>query len=127
MLHLARAAMRSRDDYEWAMDQVCNTFTKKGDRICDRLVKTITPRAADKLYDKFIEREDGERLRTGEKLVVLCRKAWRVVRRLFPDEFPKERSEPMGRRHHEDPREKEKAGRDARRGLHLCAWVYRER
>jgi hypothetical protein len=53
-------------------------------------VKTIAPRAANKLYDKFIEREDGERLRTGEKLVVLCRKAWRVVRRLFPDEFPKD-------------------------------------
>jgi hypothetical protein len=110
--YLDKVAVRSRDDYEWAMDQVCNTLTKKGDRICDRLVKTITPRAADKLYDKFIEREDGERLRTGEKLVVLCRKAWRVVRRLFPDEFPKERSEPMGRRHHEDPREKEKAGHD---------------
>jgi len=41
--------MRSCDDYEWAMDQVCNTLTKKGDRIGDRLVKTITPRAADKL------------------------------------------------------------------------------
>jgi len=50
-----------------------------------RCAKTITPRAADKLYDKFIERDDGERPRTGEKLVVLCRKAWRVVRRLFPE------------------------------------------
>jgi hypothetical protein len=88
--YLDKVAVRSRDDYEWAMDQVCNTLTKKGDRVGDRLVKTITPRAADKLYDKFIERENGERLRTGEKLVVLCRKAWRVVRRLFPDEFPKD-------------------------------------
>src|SRR5438270_12868465 len=61
------------------------SVTKKGDRVGDRLVKAITPRAADKLYDKFIECEGGERLRTGEKLVVLCRKAWRVVRRLFPD------------------------------------------
>ena len=33
---------------------------------------------------------DGERLRSGEKLVGLCRKAWRVVRRLFPHEFPKD-------------------------------------
>jgi integrase len=86
--YLEKVALRSRDDYEWAMDQVCNTKTKKGDRIGDRLVKTITPRAADKLYDIFIRREDGERLRTGEKLVVLCRKAWRVVCRLFPNEFP---------------------------------------
>jgi hypothetical protein len=29
LLHLAHAAMRSRDDYEWAMDQICNTLTKK--------------------------------------------------------------------------------------------------
>jgi len=63
-----------------AMDQICNKLTKKGDRIGYRLVKTITARAADKLCDKFIEREDGERLPTDEKLVVLCRKAWRVVR-----------------------------------------------
>jgi len=73
-----------------AMDQICNKLTKKGDRIGYRLVKTITARAADKLCDKFIEREDGERLPTDEKLVVLCRKAWRVVRRLFPGEFPKD-------------------------------------
>lgn len=64
--YLDKVAVRSRDDYEWAMDQVCNTLTKKGDRVGDRLVKTITPRAADKLYDKFIERESGERLRTAK-------------------------------------------------------------
>ena len=67
-----------------------HTLTKKGDRVGDRLVSTITPRAADKLSDKFVERENGERLRIGAKLVVLCREAWRVVRRLFPDEFPKD-------------------------------------
>jgi integrase len=83
-----KVAIRSRDDYEWAMDEVCNALTRKGDRVGDRLVKSISPRAADKLYNKFIEGEKGERLRTGEKFVVLCRKAWRVVRRLFPDEFP---------------------------------------
>ena len=47
--YLDKVGVRSRDDYEWAMDQVGNTLTKKGDRIRDRLVKTITPRAADKL------------------------------------------------------------------------------
>jgi Meiotically up-regulated gene 113 len=85
-----KVAIRSRDDYEWAMDEVCNTLTRKGDRVGDRLVATISPRAADRLYNKFIEGEKGERLRTGEKLVVLCRKAWRVVHRLFPDVFAKD-------------------------------------
>jgi integrase len=88
--YLEKVAQRSRQDYEWAMREVCDIITKKGDRVGDRLVKTITPRAADKLYDKFIASPNGERLRTGEKMTVLCRKAWRVVHRLFPDEFPKD-------------------------------------
>jgi hypothetical protein len=88
--YLDKVAVRSRRDYEWAMARVCGTITKKGDRVGDRLVKSITPRAADKLYDKFIASPDGERLRTGEKMVGLCRKSWRVVRRLFPDQFPED-------------------------------------
>jgi hypothetical protein len=89
--YLEKVAARSRDDYERWMDEVCNTTTRKGDRVGDRLVKTISPRGADKLYDKFIIGRDGQqRLRTAEKMVVLCRKAWRVVRRLFPNEFPKD-------------------------------------
>jgi hypothetical protein len=95
--YLEKVAVRSRGDYEWAMDEIRNVKTKSGDCVGDRLVKTISPRAADKLYDKFIvmkpkngDSEEGkQRLRTGEKLVGLCRKAWRVVHRLFPDEFDK--------------------------------------
>jgi hypothetical protein len=85
-----KVAARSRGNYEWAMQEICDTLTKKGDRVGDRLVKTISPRAADKLYARFITGAKGKRLRTGEKMTVLCRKAWRVVRRLFPDEFPKD-------------------------------------
>jgi len=84
-----KVAKRSRQNYEWAMQAVCDIVTRKGDRVGDRLVKTITPRAADKLYDIFIIGTKGQkRLRTGEKLTVLCRKAWKVVHRLYPDEFP---------------------------------------
>ena len=86
--YLEKVAVRSRQNYEWAMREVCDTLTKKGDRVGDRLVKTISPRAADKLYDIFISGTAGERLRTGEKMTMLCRKAWRVVHRLYPDEFP---------------------------------------
>jgi hypothetical protein len=91
--YLEKVAARSRRDYEWAMDEIANIKTMSGDRVGDRLVKTISPRAADKLYEKFIAPTDGmdkQRLRTGEKLVGLCRKAWRVVHRLFPCEFNKE-------------------------------------
>jgi hypothetical protein len=46
-----------------------------------------TPRGADKLYDIFIQGKKGLRLRQGEKAVGLCRKAWRVVHRLYLEEF----------------------------------------
>jgi hypothetical protein len=88
--YLEKVAPRSRKDYEWAMREICDTRTKKGDRVGDRLVKSVTPRGADKLYDMFVAGPKGKRLRTGEKMLLLCRKAWRVVRRLYPDEFPKD-------------------------------------
>lgn len=87
--YLEKVAVRSRPDYERTMLLVADTLTKKGDRIGDRSVRAITPRAADKLYDKIIQRKKGLRLRQGEKAVALCCKAWDVVRRLYPDEFDK--------------------------------------
>jgi integrase len=64
---------------------VADIETKRGDRIGGRPIRSITPRGADKLYEKIVE--GGKRLRQGEKAVALCRKAWKVVRRLYPDQF----------------------------------------
>ena len=63
------------------MREICDIKTKKGDRVGNRLVRTITPLGADKLYDKFIAGAKGERLRTGEKMTILCRKpgAWYIA------------------------------------------------
>jgi hypothetical protein len=91
--YLEKVAPRSRSDYEWAISQICGVRTNSGDRIGDRQIKSITPRAADRLYRKFIIAQGGKlkagklRLRTGEKLIGLCRKAWDVIHRLYPDEF----------------------------------------
>jgi hypothetical protein len=92
--YLEKVAIRSRKDYEWAMREVGNTLNKRGVRIGDLPIKSITPRAADKLYDLFTIGEAGERLRTAEKMVTLCRKAWRVVHRLYPTEFANDISNP---------------------------------
>ena len=93
--YLKKVAPRSRQNYEWAMDAVRNIVTKTGDRVGDRMVKTISPRAADKLIEYFnIGTKGQKRLRTGHKLTMLCRKAWKVVRRLFPDEFDKNEPNP---------------------------------
>ena len=85
--YLEKVAPRSRRNYEWNMREVCDMLTIKGARVGSLSVKSISPRAADKLYDRFTMGAKGERLRTAEKLTVLCRKAWRVVHRLFPEEF----------------------------------------
>ena len=82
-----RVALRSRPDYERTMLLIADMVTKRGDRIGDRNIKSITPISADKLYDLVIQGPHGERLRQGEKAVALCRHAWRVVHRLYPDLF----------------------------------------
>jgi len=87
--YLERVSGRSRPDYERTMLLLCDLRTKKGDRVGDRGIKAITPVSADKLYELVINGPRGERLRQGEKLVVLCRRSWTVVRRLYPDAFDK--------------------------------------
>jgi hypothetical protein len=85
-----KVKLRSRKDYEWAMREICDTLTKKGDRIGSRPIKSVTPLGADKIYDRLTIGSKGQRLRTAEKIVLLCRKAWRVVHRLYPREFNKD-------------------------------------
>jgi hypothetical protein len=78
-----RVSARTRPDYDRTMALLTDFVTKKGDRIGDRKIKAITPVSADKLYALIA---DG-RPRQGEKLVMLCRRVWRVVHRLYPDQF----------------------------------------
>ncbi|OKO70336.1 hypothetical protein AC628_31050 [Bradyrhizobium sp. NAS96.2] len=88
--YLEKVKPRSRRNYEWNMREICDTPTKRGDRVGSRPIKSVTPLSADKLYDTFVRGGKGNRLRTAEKLIVLCRKAWRVVHRLHPAEFPQD-------------------------------------
>jgi integrase len=88
--YLEKVALRSRPDYERTMLLVADIITKKGDRIGQRKIKSVTPLSADRIYEIIIAGPRGERLRQGEKAVALCRRAWRVVHRLFPGEFDRE-------------------------------------
>jgi len=85
-----KVAARSRKNYEWAMAEICGVLTKSGHRIGSRPIKSITPRGADKIYDRLTLGSKGQRLRTAEKIVMLARKAWRVVHRLYPHEFDRD-------------------------------------
>jgi hypothetical protein len=82
-----RVSARTRPDYERLMQLVINLPTKRGDLVGQRLIKSITPLAADKIYEKVCAGPNGPRPRQGEKVVALCRAAWRVVHRLHPSCF----------------------------------------
>jgi hypothetical protein len=84
-----RVSDRTRPDYERIMQLVNSVVTKRGDKIGDRSIRSITPRAADKIYAIVINGPRGERLRQGEKVISICRHAWRVVHRLYPELFDK--------------------------------------
>jgi integrase len=86
----SKVSKRSRPDYERNMLLLAEARTKKGDRIGNRSVKAISPASADKLYTLVASGPNGQRLRQAEKMVVLCRRAWDVVRRLYPTAFNKD-------------------------------------
>lgn len=85
--YLEKVAPRSRPDYDRTMLLIADIVTKKGDRIGDRRIRAITPMSADKIYDIICHGPRGPRPRQGEKAVALCRRAWRVVHRLYPNQF----------------------------------------
>jgi hypothetical protein len=92
--YLEKVSPRSRPDYERIMQMICDTVGKSGRRIGERQIGEVTPRAADKIYEKIINGPDGLRLRQGEKVVGLCRKVWRIMRRLHPELFDKKHPNP---------------------------------
>jgi hypothetical protein len=81
-----KVSARSALDYRKVLNFVGELPTKDPARptVNDLLVRSIDPAAVDKLYNMFI---DGDKFRRGEKAVIICRRAWKVVRRLFPAEF----------------------------------------
>jgi len=87
---LEKVSKRSRPDYERTMLLVTHMITKKGDRLGDRQIRAITPRSADKIYERVLQGPNGLRPRQGEKVVGLCARAWKVVHRLHPDLFSRD-------------------------------------
>jgi hypothetical protein len=85
-----KVSVRSRPDYERTMYLVENIITKKGDRLGDRKIKSVTPISADKIYGIVLAGPAGDRPRQAEKAIALCRRAWRVVHRLHPAEFDRD-------------------------------------
>jgi len=89
-----KVSPRSRPDYERTMLLVENIVTKKGDKLGDRKIKSVTPISADRIYENILSGHIRERPRQAEKVVVLCRRAWKVVHRLYPGEFDRDLPNP---------------------------------
>jgi hypothetical protein len=88
-----RVSARTAPDHENTIRLICDIRGKSGIRIGDRLITGITPEAADKLYAKVrdtpVRKGKTSRPRTAEKVVAICRHAWKVVHRLHPGLFIK--------------------------------------
>jgi hypothetical protein len=88
--YLEKVSPRSRPDYERTMLLITGIVTRKGDRIGDRRIRAVTPVGADKIYEIICKGPRELRPRQGEKAVALCRRAWRVVHRLYPSQFDRD-------------------------------------
>jgi len=88
-----RVSKRTAPDHENTMNLIRDLKGKSGTRIGDRMVASITPEVADLLYAKVrdtpVRKGKTSRPRTAEKVVAVCRHAWKVVHRLHPGLFIK--------------------------------------
>lgn len=62
-----KVSPRSRPDYERIMQMICDTVGKSGRRIGERQVMEVSPRAADKIYDKIINGPITDQTAAGRK------------------------------------------------------------
>ncbi|MFG1417232.1 hypothetical protein V5F38_05385 [Xanthobacter sp. V0B-10] len=87
--YLEKVSPRSRPDYERVIRLITECQPPKGGpKIGERQISAVSPAAADAIYAQVTGGEDGrERLRQGEKMVTIAKKAWAIVRRLHPNLF----------------------------------------
>lgn len=78
---------RTAPVYRNVFKQICDLPTKSAaaPRVGELPTRSITPRAADKIYDAMRE---GGKLRRGEMAIKQMRRAWDVVGRHHPDLMP---------------------------------------
>jgi hypothetical protein len=88
-----RVSDRTAPDHGNTMAMIGNLKGKSGVRIGSRPIAAITPEVADTIYElvRATPKRKGktERPRTAEKVVAICRHAWKVVHRLHPGLFIK--------------------------------------
>jgi hypothetical protein len=80
---------KTRKSYDAALRLVSSHILKDGRTFGSLTLASITPGAADRLYSKLKAKVDGgERTRTANLAMAVCKRAWNVARRNKPDQVP---------------------------------------
>lgn len=80
---------KTRKSYDAVLRLASQHKLKDGRNFGTLALKSITPGAADRLFDKLKERPDGgERVRTAVLSVTVCKRAWNIARRDKPQIVP---------------------------------------
>jgi hypothetical protein len=81
----ARVSARSQPEYLRALKRIEDLATKTGGRVRDLLASSISARAADKIYSALQDGLRGKRVRQANLSIDIGRRAWKIVRRLYPN------------------------------------------
>lgn len=82
---------KTRKGYDAALHLVSSYVLKDGRRFGSLALSSITPGAADRLYERLKLKADGtERVRTGILSMSIAKRAWNVARRDKPEIVPAE-------------------------------------
>ena len=83
-----RVSERTRPEYVRALNRIEDVPTKDGRTVGALSVQSITPRAVDKIYAAVQKGPRGKRVRQANISINVARRAWDVVRRLYPKTVP---------------------------------------
>jgi integrase len=81
-----RVSERSRPEYLRALQRLEDLPTKNGGHVGELPVSAISARAVDKMYAAVQQGPRGKRVRQANLSIDIARRAWDVVRRLYPDD-----------------------------------------
>ena len=81
----ARVSERSRPEYLRALERIEDLPTKTGGQVRDLLASSISARAVDKIYAALQQGPRGKRVRQANLSIDIGRRAWKIVRRLYPN------------------------------------------
>ena len=82
-----RLSDRTQKDYRYGLRQIADLKTKTGDRLGQLPSKSIGAEAADRIYERLKKETGGERNRRANMYIDIARRAWKIVKRKYPEQF----------------------------------------